>query len=207
LGRARIAIARPEDRLSPRGRDQVARRSPSGGKVAAMPNRLVSYFENWAQYRGAGGRFLPGQIDPALLTYVNFAFGLFGFVTWSVDPTDTRSGAQRYTGDYSIQPVEWNDQTELYPALNGGVDHNSQQVTGIKQRNPNLKTLLSIGGWSINSCDDTPNSGNLHPYGPFTCQLFSRMAADPNGRAQFINSAIAYARKYGFDDIDWEYPG
>jgi chitinase len=163
-----------------------------------MAYKLVGYFENWAQYRQAGGRFLPDQIDPTLFTHINFAFGLFGFVTWSVDPTETRTGDQRYTGDYTIQPVESNDQTELYPAL--------QKLKGI---NPALKTLLSIGGWSINSGDDKPSSGNQHPYGPFTYHLFSRMAADAQGQAQFISSAIAYAQKNGFDgiDIDWEYPG
>jgi chitinase len=163
-----------------------------------MTKRVVGYFENWAQYRQVGGKFFPAQINPSFFTHINFAFGLFGFVTWSVDPTPTRTGPQRLTGDYTIQPVEWNDQTALYPALQA-----------LKQQNGNLKTLLSIGGWSMNSCSDTPNPGNEHPYGPYTCQLFSQMAADPNGRTQFINSAIAYAEKYGFDgiDIDWEYPG
>jgi GH18 family chitinase len=163
-----------------------------------MTAKLVGYFENWAQYRPAGGKCLPEQIDPSLFTHINFAFGLFGFVTWSVDPTPTRTGDQRLTGDYRIQPVEWNDQTVLYPALQR-----------LKQKNPTLKTLLSIGGWSINSCDDQPNAGNPHPYGPYTCHLFSHMAADPQGRQQFIQSAIAYAHQYGFDgiDIDWEYPG
>jgi len=163
-----------------------------------MTAKLVGYFENWAQYRPGGGKCFPEQIDPSLFTHINFAFGLFGFVTWSVDPTATRTGDQRLTGDYRIQPVEWNDQTALYPAL--------QQL---KAKNPTLKTLLSIGGWSINSCDDQPNAGNPHPYGPYTCHLFSQMAADPQGRQQFIQSAIAYAHQYGFDgiDIDWEYPG
>jgi chitinase len=163
-----------------------------------MPNRLVGYFENWAQYRPAGnGQFFPDQIDPILFTHINFAFGLLGFVTWSVDPTANRTGDQRYTGDYTIQPIEWNDQCKLYPALQA-----------LKQRNPSLKTLLSIGGWSINSCDDMPASGNPHPYGPYTCQLFSKMASTPEGRSQFIKSAIAYAGKYGFDgiDIDWSTP-
>jgi chitinase len=163
-----------------------------------MAFRTVGYYENWAQYRQAGGKFFPNQINPGLFTHINFAFGLFGFVSWSVDPTPTRTGPQRYTGDYSVQPVEWNDQTVLYPQLNA-----------LKQQNPNLKTLLSIGGWSMNSADDVPTAGNPHPYGPYTYQLFSKMAADPNGRKQFINSAIAYAHKYEFDgiDIDWEYPG
>jgi chitinase len=164
-----------------------------------MTYRLVGYVENWAQYRPAGnGQFFPAQLDPALFTHINFAFALFGFITWSVDPTGTRTGSQRYTGDYSIQPVEWDDQQTLYPALQA-----------LKSQNPSLKTLLSVGGWSMNSCDDTPNAGNPHPYGPYTCQLFSTMAADPNARAQFIASAISYAAQYGFDgiDIDWEYPG
>jgi chitinase len=60
---------------------------------------------------------MPSQINPSLFTHVNIAFGLFGIVTWSVDPTETRTGPRRYTGDYTIQPVEWNDQTVLYPAL------------------------------------------------------------------------------------------
>ena len=163
-----------------------------------MANRIVGYFENWAQYRQSGGKFMPSQVNPGQFTHINFAFGLFGFVTWSVDPTEARAGPQRYTGDYTIQPVEWNDETVLYPA-----------VQALKQQNAPLKTLLSIGGWSMNSGDDMPNSGNPHPYGPYTYQLFSKMAADPRGRTQFIGSAIAYAQKYGFDgiDIDWEYPG
>jgi GH18 family chitinase len=136
-----------------------------------MTTKLVGYFENWAQYRPGGGKFFPEQIDPSLFTHINFAFGLFGFVTWSVDPTATRTDDQRLTGDYRIQPVEWNDQTALYPALQP-----------LKQKNPTLKTLLSIGGWSINSSDDQPTPGNLHPYGPYTCHLFSHMAADPQGR-------------------------
>jgi chitinase len=164
-----------------------------------MAYKFVGYFGNWAQYRQAGGKFLPDQIDPSLFTHICFAFAMFGFVSWSVDPSPTRTGKQRYTGDYKVQPVEWNDQKVLYPAMQK-----------LKQKNPNLKTLLSIGGWSFNSCDDTPESaGTQYPYGPFTCQLFSKMAADPNGRRQFIKSAIDYAKKYGFDgiDLDWEYPG
>ncbi len=165
---------------------------------SSTSKRFVAYFSNWAQYRQGGGKFFPDQIDPSLFTHINFAFGMFGFVSWSIDPTETRTGDQRYTGDYTVQPVEWNDQKVLYPA-----------IQSLKQKNPNLKTLLSIGGWSFNSCDDTPESaGTKYPYGPFTCQLFSKMAADANGRTQFIKSAIDYAKQYGFDgiDLDWEYP-
>jgi chitinase len=82
-----------------------------------MAYKFVGYFGNWAQYRQARGKFLPDQIDPSLFKHINFAFGMFGFVSWSVDPSPTRTGDQRYTGDYTIQPVEWNDQKVLYLAM------------------------------------------------------------------------------------------
>ncbi len=38
-----------------------------------MAYKFVGYFGNWAQYRQAGGKLLPDQIDPSLFTHINFA--------------------------------------------------------------------------------------------------------------------------------------
>jgi len=148
--------------------------------------KIVGYFENWSQYRQGGGQFFPAQIDPSLYTHINFAFGIFGYISKGIDPNNPR-----LTGDYRIQPIEWNDQTVLYP-----------EIQKLKQKNPNLKTLLSIGGWGFNDPQDPIQIGT------YTYPLFSQMAASSAGRQQFINSAIEYAHKYGFDgiDLDWEYP-
>ena len=157
----------------------------------AAQNPIIGvYYENWSQYRPAsGGRaaFTPDQIDPTIITDLYYAFAVFGFVTQSINPTNPH-----LTGDFTVQPVEWNDQSILYP-----------QIQALKQKNPQLRTLLSIGGWGFND----PNDPNR--IGTSTYRLFSQMVSRPENRTQFIQSAIAYAHRYGFDgiDIDWEYPG
>lgn len=65
-----------------------------------------------------------------------------------------------------------------------------QRVVGLKAKNPKLKVLLAIGGWS------------------FGTAKFKTMAENRFSRQTFIFSAIPFLRKHDFDglDMDWEYP-
>jgi chitinase len=67
---------------------------------------------------------------------------------------------------------------------------NFEVLNGLKQNNPKLKVVVSVGGWTW--------SGN-----------FSDVALTPQSRRKFIDSATRFIRKYNLDgvDIDWEYPG
>ncbi|CAL9226109.1 unnamed protein product, partial [Arabidopsis halleri] len=60
----------------------------------------------------------------------------------------------------------------------------------VKQKNPNVQTLLSIGGRNADR------------------SAFASMASNPTSRKSFIWSSISIARSYKFDGLDlaWEYP-
>ena len=63
-----------------------------------------------------------------------------------------------------------------------------KQIVALKKKNPNLKVMLSVGGWG---------AGN-----------FSEMAADETHRKNFCNNCLKMVKDFGLDgiDIDWEYP-
>ena len=102
----------------------------------------------------------PSLIDPRDLTHINYAFAEI------VDNEVVPSRANRL------------DSVNI-PAL-----------LSLKKINPDLKIMISIGGWG--------GSGG-----------FSDAALTEENRGIFTQSAIRYMLDHGFDgiDIDWEYPG
>jgi GH18 family chitinase len=69
-------------------------------------------------------------------------------------------------------------------------DENFRVLTGLRQRNPDLKVLVSVGGWTW--------SGG-----------FSDAVLTGESRQRFVESAVDFVRRHDLDgfDVDWEYPG
>jgi len=67
---------------------------------------------------------------------------------------------------------------------------NFRKLNGMKRINPQLKIMISLGGWSWS-------------------ENFSDAVLTPSSRKKFAESCAAILKRYYLDgvDIDWEYPG
>lgn len=77
---------------------------------------------------------------------------------------------------------------ETFNGVNVQDPNRLKMIVGLKQQNPKLKVLLSIGGW--------------------TAGRFSEMAASKETRDAFAKDCKRIVDKFGLDgiDMDWEYP-
>lgn len=175
------------------------------GGAAATVNaegnyKLVGYYASWAAY---GRAFNVTDIDPTKMNVINYAFAdiCWNGVHGNADPTGPN-------------PVTWscqNEQGQTISVPNGTIvlgdpwidtqksfgddkwddpiKGNLKQLWKLKEQNPSLKTLISVGGWTWSN-------------------RFSDVAATAETREVFADSAVDFIRKYNMDgvDLDWEYP-
>jgi chitinase len=195
------------------------------GAAATSGGLKVAYFDQWSIYQNA---FYVKNLDTEGIAG-NLNYLIYDFE--NIDPTnltctesekasdpdpagendpDAGDGAGDMDADYG-KPFPANE------AVNGVADSSTQAIAGnfnqlkeLKAKYPNLKVLLSIGGWTYS-------------------KYFSEVAATAASRQKFVSSCINefidgnlpsdsdYGPTYGgagsaagiFDgfDIDWEYPG
>ncbi|KAJ5629564.1 hypothetical protein N7528_003221 [Penicillium herquei] len=71
-----------------------------------------------------------------------------------------------------------------------------KNVGNLKARNPSLKIMIALGGWSFSDPGPWQN-------------VFPDMVSSETNRATFIRNLLGFLSEYGYDgvDFDWEYPG
>lgn len=143
---------------------------PVAARQTTTPYRIIGYYASWAIY---GKEYFVTDIAANQLTHINYAFA------------NISEEGEILLGD------EWADTQFPYPGDSDdeSLRGNFKQLGLLKQINPNLQTLISVGGWSWSD-------------------RFSDVALTEESRAKFAKSCIAFIKQYGFDgvDLDWEYP-
>lgn len=134
--------------------------------TARAEYKVVCYFGSWAVYRPGAGKYDISYIDPTLCTHMIYTFVGLG-------------------QDDTVKVLDpWQDLPDEYGKDGFG------RFNKLRQLNPDVKTMIAIGGW---------NEGSAK---------YSELVANPTRRAKFVNSVVKFLDKYGFDgfDVDWEYP-
>lgn len=111
------------------GNDEQQSTPTSGGSSGV--GRSVAYFTSWSAYARA---VTVGDMDPSLLTHVNFAFA------------NLNSDGEIVIGDSWVD-VEKPFGDESWEAPNDSRGHFSQ-LRQMKQKYPHIRTLISVGGWT-----------------------------------------------------------
>lgn len=112
--------------------------------------------------------------DPNCVTHINYAFG---YVNETFNGVMINRPARSVGGNANVSIESRPDSEERLRA-----------IVALKEQNPLLKVLLSIGGWG---------SGR-----------FSEMAGDQTNRFSFAADCQRVILEFGLDgiDLDWEYP-
>ena len=124
----------------------------------------------------------PGPVDPPVVTptdgyiIVGYAYADSGPLP---DPnllTHINFSFAKINDDFETLYIRDKKQTRL------------RQIVGLKSQNPDLKVMLSVGGWG---------AGN-----------FSEMAASETHRKNFCQNCLKMVQDFNLDgiDLDWEYP-
>jgi chitinase len=132
------------------------------GQVFGATDKVICYYASWAVTRPGNGKFVPEDINPSLCTHINYAFaGL-----------NTDGTLQILDGENDVNQ--------------GGF----KRVSALKETNPNLKVLLSVGGATAGT------------------DVFVSISQDAQKQQAMAQSAIEFFETYDFDglDVDWEYP-
>ncbi|WP_053372650.1 glycosyl hydrolase family 18 protein [Paenibacillus sp. FJAT-27812] len=158
--------------------------SPKSASISAVPGsnyNIVTYYTSWSVSETARN-FKPDQVDVSQVTHINYAFADLCWKKYGTGSTACQNEKiplqKNYVYDGEIVLGDHDNDIKNFEAF-----------ASIKEDNPHLNMMVSVGGWSWS-------------------KNFSNMAATEETRRTFANSAVKFLRAYGLDglDIDWEYP-
>ena len=150
----------------------------------------------WIGSDGSDGKDPVSKVDTKYVTHINFAFGMIQAYQFDKNRPECPLKQGRIVSKEAYKNPK-DGQYHYKAVLNGWVGEIGTVVDGrkylkalveLKKQNPELKVLLSIGGWDSDG--------------------FCYMAKTKESRHEFIQSCINLVKEYKLDgiDLDWEHP-
>ena len=192
------------------GGDPANPGTPGGpGSPSDSGKRVIGYFTQWGIYgRNYRVKNIASSGSAARLTHINYAFGNVRNNRCEVGVTQaanssTGAGGDAYA-DYTRSFGAGESVSGVADQWNQPLRGNWNQLKQLKAKHPQLKTLISLGGW-------TWSRGFSSAARPENRQAFVASCIDAyiKGNLPFTDNAGGPGVAAGvFDgiDIDWEYP-
>ncbi|WP_125152678.1 glycosyl hydrolase family 18 protein [Clostridium rectalis] len=148
---------------------------PFGGssvksKEKGSNKRIVAYFTEWSVY-GGHDNYKISDVPWDKVTHINYAFATI------------KNNKIALFDEWAATGINFGD------AWDSPYNGNLGQIKKYKKKYPDVKVLISIGGWS-------QSAG------------FNSVAKTSQNRKVFSDSVVEFIRQWDLDgaDIDWEYP-
>ncbi|MGW0564705.1 chitinase C-terminal domain-containing protein [Streptomyces sp. NPDC003016] len=162
--------------------------------------RVIGYFTGWRTGKNGEPAYLASDIPWDKVTHLNYAFAHIG--------SDHRISVGSDGEKNAATGMTWPGVAgaEMDPAY--GYKGHFNLLSKFKKKHPDVKTLVSVGGWAETGGYFADNGDRVNSGGFYSTATNADGSVNQAGIDTFADSTVAFIKKYGFNgvDIDYEYP-
>ncbi|MHC0433188.1 chitinase C-terminal domain-containing protein [Streptomyces sp. O3] len=161
--------------------------------------RVIGYFTGWRTGEDGTPAYLASDIPWDKITHINYAFA-------HIDSANKLSVGSD-TAENPATGMTWPgvEGAEMDPSL--PYQGHFNLLNKFKKQNPDVKTLVSVGGWAETGGHFDDNGDRVADGGFYKMATNADGSVNHAGIETFADSAVDFIKKYGFNgvDIDYEY--
>ncbi|MGX1882169.1 chitinase C-terminal domain-containing protein [Streptomyces sp. NPDC055287] len=162
--------------------------------------RVIGYFTGWRTGKNGEPAYLASDIPWDKVTHLNYAFAHIR----SDHKISVGSDGEKNAATGMTWPGVAG--AEMDPAY--GYKGHFNLLSKFKKQHPDVKTLVSVGGWAETGGYFADNGDRVNSGGFYAMATNADGSVNQAGIDTFADSTVAFIKKYGFNgvDIDYEYP-